>query len=82
VLGSAPDPQTAQRVRDGVARYLAERAFAPHAIITGAALRPILADFLDRSGLAVDVFAFTELPPEVSVEPAGLIDAAPLRAAS
>ena len=82
VLGSAPDPQTAQRVRDGVARYLAERAFAPHAIVTGAALRPILADFLDRSGLAVDVFAFTELPPEVSVEPAGLIDAAPLRAAS
>jgi flagellar biosynthesis protein FlhA len=78
--GSAPDPLTAQHIRDRVARYLGDRARAPHAIVTGAALRPILAEFLDRSGLTIDVFAFTEIPPDVAVEPAAMIDVPPARA--
>jgi len=72
--GAAPDPQTAQHVRDRVAAYLADRTRAPHAIVTGALLRPILAEFLDRSGLAIDVFAFTELPAEIALEPAGFLE--------
>jgi flagellar biosynthesis component FlhA len=73
-LGSAPDPRTAQAIRDAVARYLADRTRAPHAIVTGAALRPILSEFLDRSGLTIDVFAFTEIPADVAIEPAGMIE--------
>jgi len=77
--GSTPDPSVAHHIRDRVARYLADRTRAPHAIVTGAALRPILADFLDRSGLTIDVFAFTEIPPDVAIEPAGMIDAPAMR---
>jgi flagellar biosynthesis component FlhA len=72
--GLAPDPQTAQHVRDRVAAYLADPACGPHALVVSAPLRPVLAEFFERVGPRVDVYAFGELPPEVQLDPAGMIE--------
>ncbi|MFN2460692.1 MAG: FHIPEP family type III secretion protein [Candidatus Velthaea sp.] len=73
--GLAPDPQTALHVREWIGRYVADASLAPHAVVATAALRPKLADFFDRTALPVDVYAYTEIPAEVAIEPAGIIDA-------
>ena len=80
--GLAPDPQTALHVRETVARYAADDACAPHAIVVTAPLRPLLAEFLERTAPGVAVYAFAELPPELALEPAGVVTAptAPLAA--
>jgi flagellar biosynthesis protein FlhA len=75
--GLAPDPHTARHVRDHAERFLADAAFAPHTVLVSATLRPLLAEFFERVGPRLDVFAFGEIPPEVSIEPA-LVCAAPL----
>jgi flagellar biosynthesis protein FlhA len=72
--GLAPDPKTALHVRAQVDRYRGDGASAPHAIVSTAALRPMLADFFDRTGMPIDVFAYTEIPAEVSLEPAGIVE--------
>jgi flagellar biosynthesis component FlhA len=64
-------------VRDHAERFLADAAFAPHTVLVSATLRPLLAEFFERVGPRLDVFAFGEIPPEVSIEPA-LVCAAPL----
>jgi flagellar biosynthesis protein FlhA len=71
--GLAPDPATALHLRAAVERFVAEPSFAPHAIVTTAALRPLLADFFERVGPRIDVYAFAELPPTVAVEPAAVV---------
>jgi flagellar biosynthesis component FlhA len=73
--GLAPDPATAVRVRETVARYAADDACAPHAVVVTAPLRPLLADFLERSVPGIAVYAFAELPPELQLEPAGVLAA-------
>jgi flagellar biosynthesis protein FlhA len=75
--GLAPDPATAIHVRETIARYAADEACAPHAVVVTAPLRPLLAEFLERAGSGVAVFAFAELPPELGMEPAGLLRALP-----
>jgi flagellar biosynthesis protein FlhA len=75
--GLAPDPATALHVRETIARYAAEPAHAPHAIVVTAPLRPLLAEFLERSAPGVPVYAYAELPPEVALEPAGIAGAPP-----
>ncbi len=75
--GLAPDPATAVHVRDAVERYMADPTFAPHAVVVSATLRPLLAEFLERVGPRADVYAFSEIPPSVAIEPAFLLDAAP-----
>jgi flagellar biosynthesis protein FlhA len=72
--GLAPDPATALHVRARVEAYLAKPEHAPHALLSTAALRPMLAEFFERTGLAIDAFAYTEIPPEVALEPAGIIE--------
>lgn len=72
--GLAPDPRTALEVRDAVARYTADPANAPHAIVVTAPLRPLLAEFLERSGLRVAAYAYAELPPEIALEPVGVVE--------
>ena len=72
--GLAPDPATTLHVRSRVEAYVVDRALAPHALVTTAVLRPMLADFFERTGFAVDVFAYTEIPAEVDLAPAGIID--------
>jgi flagellar biosynthesis protein FlhA len=73
--GLAPDPRTAQHVRRSVERFIADPAFAPHAIVVTAPLRPLLAEFFERVGPRVDVYAFGEIPPGVELEPAAVLDA-------
>jgi flagellar biosynthesis protein FlhA len=75
--GLAPDPQTALHVRESVARYAADAANAPHAIVVTAPLRPLLAEFLERALPAVAVYAYAELPPEIALEPVGVVEPLP-----
>jgi len=72
--GLAPDPATALHLRSAVERFVADPAFAPHAIVTTAALRPMLADFFERVGPRVDVYAFAEIPASVALEPAAVVE--------
>jgi flagellar biosynthesis component FlhA len=71
--GLAPDPQTARRVREGVEQFLADPAFAPHAVVVTASLRPLLAEFFERVGPRVEVYAFGEIPPGIELDPAGVL---------
>ena len=71
--GLAPDPQTARHVRETVERFIADTSFAPHAIVVTAALRPLLAEFFERVGPRIDVYAFSEIPPGTALEPAIVI---------
>jgi flagellar biosynthesis protein FlhA len=67
--GLAPDPQTGRHVRESVERYLADSSNAPHSIVVTAALRPLLAEFFERVGPRIDVYAFSEIPSEVALDP-------------
>jgi flagellar biosynthesis protein FlhA len=72
--GLAPDPVTALHVRSTVETYANDRLAGPHAVVVTAALRPLRADFFEQTALRIDVFAYTEIPSEVALEPAGIID--------
>lgn len=72
--GLAPDPRTALHVRDAIARYAADPSHAPHAVLVGAPLRPLLADFVERAAPAVAVYGYGELPPECVLEPVGVVE--------
>ncbi len=63
--GLAPDPRTAVHVREAILRHAADRACAPHAIVVTAPLRPLLAEFVERTTPGVAVYAYAELPPEL-----------------
>jgi flagellar biosynthesis component FlhA len=80
--GLAPEPQTALHVRDAVARFTADGAFAPHALIVTAPLRPLMAEFLDPANAGLSVYAYGELPPELALEPAAVVDRAPALSAA
>lgn len=76
--GLAPDPRTALHVREAIARYAADGALTPHAIVVTAPLRPLLADFLERAtSPPVAVYAYAELPPELRLEPAAVLGELP-----
>lgn len=68
------EPQTAVAIRRRVEAYRQEVPRERAALVCTAALRPALADFLIRSGLSVDVFSYSELPPEVQLLPAGMLN--------
>jgi flagellar biosynthesis protein FlhA len=72
--GLAPDPQTARHVRERATQFLADPAFAPHAAVVSAGLRPLLAEFFERVGPRMEVYAFGEIPPDVELEPAGVLE--------
>jgi flagellar biosynthesis protein FlhA len=74
--GLAPDPRTAVHVREAVARYAAETP-GPHALVVTAPLRPLLAEFLERTAPGVAVYAYAELPPEVAIEPVQVLQEQP-----
>ena len=80
--GLAPEPQTALHLRDAVARFTADGACAPHALIVTAPLRPLMAEFLDPANAGLSVYAYGELPPELALEPAAIIDRAPALSAA
>jgi flagellar biosynthesis protein FlhA len=74
--GLAPDPHTAVHVRETVARYAADADLAPHAIVVTTPLRPLLAEFLERTAPGVVVYAYAELPAELALEPVAVMDEA------
>lgn len=73
--GLAPDPATARHVRESAAGFAADPAYAPHAVVVSAALRPVLAEFFERLGPRLDVYAFGEIPPSVRLDPVAILDA-------
>jgi flagellar biosynthesis protein FlhA len=66
-------PAMALTVRERIARYASQTPRDRAAVVCTAALRPMLADFLLRSGLRVAVYAFGELPNEMPLVPAEVI---------
>jgi flagellar biosynthesis protein FlhA len=74
--GPAPagiDPALAVHIRDQVEIYAAGLPPGRAAVLCTGGARPMLADFLHRSGLRVNVYAYAEVPPEVRLLPAGVI---------
>jgi flagellar biosynthesis protein FlhA len=69
----APDPKRAIALCDEVAAYAARVARDRAAVLCSAALRPVLADLLLRSGIRADVLSYAELPPELPLAPAGMV---------
>ena len=68
-------PVTALGLRDRIARYAARMPRDRAAVVCTAALRPLLADFLLRSGVRLPVYAYGELPNEIALVPAEVIAA-------
>jgi flagellar biosynthesis protein FlhA len=66
-------PSIALALRDRIASYAAATPPDRAAVICTATLRPLLADFLLRSSVRVDVFAYGELPTELALNPAEII---------
>ncbi len=62
-------PATALALRARVEAYAATVPRDRAAVVCTAALRPVLADFLLRSGIRVSVYAYGELPNEVTLAP-------------
>jgi flagellar biosynthesis protein FlhA len=71
----APRPEAALHVRAGVADYASRVRRDRAAVICTAALRPAMAEFLRRSGFALDVFGYAELPAEIELRPAAVLAA-------
>lgn len=71
---AGPEPATAVALRAQIAAYASRTPRDRAAVVCTAALRPVLSDFLLRSGLRISVFAFGELPSEVALSPAEVIE--------
>lgn len=78
----AAAPGIALALRDRIAEYAARVPRDRAAVLCTSALRPLLADFLLRSGIRVPVYAYGELPDEVGLAPSEIIGAPALSAAS
>jgi flagellar biosynthesis protein FlhA len=68
-----PRPADAVALREAADAYLAGRPADP-ALVCCAALRPLLADFLDRSGPWLDVFGYAELPSGLQLQARGVVN--------
>ncbi|MEO6913601.1 MAG: flagellar biosynthesis protein FlhA [Candidatus Baltobacteraceae bacterium] len=66
-------PELAVAIRDRVEQYKQTVARDRAAIVCTAALRPVLADFLIRSGVELPVFSFAEVPPEMQLIPSDVV---------
>jgi len=77
----APHPDAALHVRSRATEYLARVPRERAAIVCTAALRPALSELVRRFGVRVDVYAFAELPPELALRPAMVLDFPPPSAA-
>ncbi len=67
-----PDPHQALALRDEIAAYAARVPRERAAVLCMGPLRPVLGDFVLRSGLRVEVLAYAELPPELPLAPAAV----------
>ncbi len=69
-----PHPETAAHVRDVATRYAPLVARERAAVVCTAPVRAALAEFLLRFGLRLDVYAYGELPPELELRPALVLE--------
>jgi flagellar biosynthesis protein FlhA len=70
----APDPDRALALRDAVGSYSDRIPRERAAVVCTSALRPVVADFLIRSGIRTEVFAYGELPAELQLVPAEVVN--------
>ncbi len=68
------DPQTASWLRGELQRYAGSVARERAAVVCTAALRPALAGFVRRFALRLDVVSYAELPPELELRPACVLE--------
>jgi flagellar biosynthesis protein FlhA len=71
--GGAIDPSLAVRIRDRAAEYASTATPARSGLVCSAAVRPLLADFLLRSGVNLPVYSYAEVPAETRLVPAGIL---------
>ncbi|MEO9170720.1 MAG: flagellar biosynthesis protein FlhA [Candidatus Baltobacteraceae bacterium] len=71
---AVPDPEAALYLRERIADYAARTPRERAAVICTAALRPALADLVTRGGIRVDVFGYGELPAELQLLPADVVN--------
>lgn len=67
------DPVLALTIREQAAEYAASADQGRAVLLCTGSVRPLIADFLDRSGLRIDVYSYAEVPPEIRLLPAGVI---------
>lgn len=65
----AIDPRLAARIRDHAAAYARSVPPSRAALVCTTTVRPVLADFLIRSGVRLAVYSYAEVPPEVRLVP-------------
>jgi flagellar biosynthesis protein FlhA len=71
--GLAADPLLALHVRERVERYVDSVAKGQAFVVCTSPFRRHLSDLLDRFGLRVEVYAFGEVPGDISVRPAVIV---------
>ncbi|MFY9719356.1 MAG: flagellar biosynthesis protein FlhA [Candidatus Cybelea sp.] len=71
--GDSLEPAAALALRGRIERYAARTPRDRAAVLCTAALRPLVAEFLQRSGVRLSVYAFGELPNEVAIFPSEVI---------
>ena len=71
--GGAIDPGLAVRIRDHASRYAATAPSGRAALVCTTAVRPLIADFLLRSGLKLPVYSYAEVPGETRLLPASIL---------
>jgi flagellar biosynthesis protein FlhA len=69
----APDPADALELRSAADAYLAAPPSEP-ALICTSPLRPLLAEFLGRSGPRLEVFSYAELPAGMQLQAAAVVN--------
>jgi flagellar biosynthesis protein FlhA len=71
--GDRLDPSTAIALRERIERYASTMPRDRAAVVCTAALRPVLADFLLRAQIRMSVYAYGELPNELSLVPSEVL---------
>ncbi|MDQ2872745.1 MAG: flagellar biosynthesis protein FlhA, partial [Candidatus Eremiobacteraeota bacterium] len=67
------EPPSVMRICEQARAYKNEVPAERAAVVCNAAVRPAMAEFLIRSGIALDVYGFGELPAEVELRAAGVV---------
>jgi flagellar biosynthesis component FlhA len=78
--GDVPDPQLALYVRERIETYARSMPAGRATVLCTSLFRPTLSEMLARFNLTAEVFAFSELPGELSVKPLTIVGAPGLQA--
>ena len=74
--GGSADPRPAMRVLEEAQEYVKSIPPQRAAVVCSSTVRPLVADFLARSGLRTNVYSYAEVPPEIRLAPARVVRAA------